>query len=249
MRNYKRKVGSKKKRYGDYSKNNLDNALRALQEGMAVRDAEKTFNIPKSTLRQYFLFKEMKPIGCPASLSEQEETAFVKHLIVVAEWGFPFSNLDLRLMVKGYLDQNNKRIKQFKDNIPGEDWGRSFLKRHSKDLSRRLCQNIKTSRADQSKEVFEKYFENLGEVLKDIPPSNILNSDETNLSDDPGQEKLIFKRGKKYPERIQNYTKGNISIMYAGTAAREMLLSLCCCIQVNPFMEHLDSRWTKRHTV
>ena len=43
---------------------------------------------------------------------------------------------------------------------------------------------------------FEKYFENLKEVLLGVPPQNVLNYDETNLSDDPGQEKLIFKRGK-----------------------------------------------------
>ncbi|CAB4034515.1 jerky homolog-like [Paramuricea clavata] len=58
------------------------------------------------------------------------------------------------------------------------------------------------------KEDFENYFENLSQVITNVPPENILNYDETNLSDDPGQEKLIFKRGKKYPERIQNYSKG-----------------------------------------
>ena len=225
MRNYKRKVGSKKKRCGDYTKINLDNALQALQGGMSLRDAQTTFNIPKSTLNRKLRGKQMKLIGRPTSLSEQEENAFVKHLIVVAEWGFPFSSLDLRMMVKAYLDQVNKKIKQFKDNIPGEDWARSFLKRHSRDLSRRHCQNIKTSRAEMKREDFEQYFKNLGKVLENVPHTNILNYDETNLSDDPGQEKLIFKRGKKYPERIQNYTKGNISIMYAGTAAGEMLPS------------------------
>ena len=48
----------------------------------------------------------------------------MKHLIVVAEQGFPFSNLDLWLMVKVYLDQ-----------IPGENWARSFLKCHAKELT------------------------------------------------------------------------------------------------------------------
>ena len=86
-------------------------------------------------------------------------------------------------------------------------------------------QNIKTSRAAMKKEDFERYFENLSKVLKDIPPQNIVNYDETNLSDDPGQEKLIFKRGKKYPERIQNYSKGSTSIMFSGTAAGELLPS------------------------
>ena len=137
MRNYKRKVGSLKKRYGDYTQSNLDDALKALREGMSIRDAEKIFNIPKSTLHRKLRGHQMKPIGHPTSLSKPEEISFVRHLIVVAEWGFPFSNLDLRLMVKAYLDRVNRKVKQFKNNIPGEDWARSFLKRHAGELTQR----------------------------------------------------------------------------------------------------------------
>lgn len=60
-------------------------------------------------------------------------------------------------------------------------------------------------------------------MLGGFPANNILNYDETNLSDDPGAEKLIFKCGKKYPEHIMNYSKGNTSIMFSGTAAGELL--------------------------
>ena len=59
----------------------------------------------------------------------------MKHLIVVAEQGFPFSNLDLWLMVKVYLDQINCKVKHFKGNIPGENRARSFLKCHAKELT------------------------------------------------------------------------------------------------------------------
>ena len=52
------------------------------------------------------------------------------------------------------------------------------------------------------KEEFVKYFENLRDAIGGIPPENILNYDETNLPDDLGMVKLIFKRGTKYLERI-----------------------------------------------
>lgn len=96
------------------------------------------------------------------------------------------------------------------------------MKRHHKEIGHRTCQNIKTARAETPKEDFVKYFDNLKEVLN-VSPENIYNYDETNLSDDPGQEKLIFKRGVKYPERIQNYTKGSTSVMFCGTATGELL--------------------------
>ena len=80
----------------------------------------------------------------------------------------------------------------------------SFLKRHSERIRSRACQNIKTSRSDFTSEMFLQYFDNLKEVIAAVPTNNILNYVETSLSDDPGAEKLIFKRDKKYPERIMN---------------------------------------------
>ena len=42
-------------------------------------------------------------------------------------------------------------------------------------------------------------------------------------NDDPGGIKGIFKRGTKYPERVMNFTKSLISIMFAGTASGILL--------------------------
>lgn len=39
------------------------------------------------------------------------------------------------------------------------------------------------------------------------PPENIYNFDETNLRDDPGVKKCIFKKGTKYCEKVQNTSK------------------------------------------
>ncbi|CAG5009206.1 unnamed protein product [Parnassius apollo] len=91
-----------------------------------------------------------------------------------------------------------------------------------------------------------EYFENLRETIKDVPASNILNFDETNLSDNPGNSKCIFKRGVKYPERVLNSTKGAISIMFSGTAAGEILP-----VYVVYKADNLYSEWIQggpRHT-
>jgi len=66
--------------------------------------------------------------------------------------------------------------------MPGKDCADGFLIRHKEQLSIRLCQNIKRVVAIS---------------LAGVPPSNILNYDETNLTDDPGRRKVITKRGCK----------------------------------------------------
>ncbi|CAB3246499.1 unnamed protein product [Arctia plantaginis] len=107
--------------------------------------------------------------------------------------------------------------------MPGPDYATRFLKRHQNSISLRMCQNIKKSRAQVSPDTINEYFQELEESLKEIDPKNIVNYDETNLSDDPGRKKVIVKRGTKYPERVLNQSKSSIYIMMAGTAAGELL--------------------------
>ena len=54
------------------------------------------------------------------------------------------------------------------------------------NLTKRITDNVKAARADANTEVLNNYFDRLEETLNNIPPSNIFNYDETNVTDDPG---------------------------------------------------------------
>ena len=69
------------------------------------------------------------------------------------------------------------------------------MRRHAGELTRCLCQNIKVARSKVNSDIVNKYFDNLAETVAGVPPGNLVNYDETNLSDDPGSTKYIFKRG------------------------------------------------------
>ena len=86
-----------------------------------------------------------------------------------------------------------------------------------------MCQNITKKRAGVNVETVNNYFAELSKTLEGVPPQNIINYDETNLTDDPGRRRMIFRRGVEYPERILNGTKSSTSLMLAGTAAGELL--------------------------
>lgn len=101
-----------------------------------------------------------------------------------------------------------------------------------------MVQNIKRSRAEKSSDEMIEYFRNLKTSLEDVPIENILNYDETNLSDNPGTQRCLFKRGVKYPERVVNATKASI-IMFAITAGSE-----CLPPYVVYKAEHLYTQWT-----
>ena len=53
-----------------------------------------------------------------------------------------------------------------------------------------------------TRETMNVYFLHLTRSLEGIPPSNIINYDETNFCDDPGQVKVVVKRGVKHADRV-----------------------------------------------
>lgn len=56
-------------------------------------------------------------------------------------------------------------------------------------------------------------FYNPSRSIENLPPSNIVNYDETNLTDDPGQAKVVCKKRTKYVNRILDSSKSSTSVM------------------------------------
>lgn len=82
----------------------------------------------------------IKPVGWSRVFSEEEELSFVQHIIKMADYGFPVTELDFKMIVKSYLDKRGMNIRVFKDN------SKTFLKRNQ-SLSTRFASNIKKMRA------------------------------------------------------------------------------------------------------
>uniref|UniRef100_A0A1B6GCB9 DDE-1 domain-containing protein n=1 Tax=Cuerna arida TaxID=1464854 RepID=A0A1B6GCB9_9HEMI len=201
-----------------YSPEDIENALQLVNDGMSLRLAAETTGISLTVLfRRKKFGNTLKQKGGQTVLSSEEEKLIVNRLQICSEWGYPIDSFTLRLLVKDFLDRKGKNVKKFKNNLPGKDFVYSFLQRYKVELSHRLCQNIKRSRAEISEEVINDYFDNLQTELKDVPASNIVNYDETNLADDPGRKKVITRRGHKYPERVINSTKTSTSVIFSAS--------------------------------
>lgn len=141
----------------------------------------------------------------------------------MGEWDFLFTPLDLRYMAKYYLDDHRIEQPQLVDNLPGKYWGMKFMERHKEKLSFRIASNISRQRAAVTKSKLDEFFQNAEEVLRNVAPENLINYDETNLTDDPAAEKFIFKCEYKYPKRVLNsQPQSTISLMYSGTASGYM---------------------------
>ena len=241
---YKSKVGSRN--YRRYSKNDLAKAVSEVKaKKLTQRQASENYGIPLGTINNKVHRKHEKKSGGQSAFLSEEEDILVAHILTLSDWGFPLEVVDLQVLVKNLLQKTRKTIKVFKNNIPSQDWVRCFIKKHKDEIAQRMCQNIATNRAAVSPQIIGKFFKNLKSTLTnedgtDVPPENIINYDETCFSDDPGSKKCIFRRRVKYPERVRNSTKTNISVMFAGSASG---------IVLPPYIvykaEHLWTLWTE----
>ncbi|KAL0861602.1 hypothetical protein ABMA27_009101 [Loxostege sticticalis] len=122
----------------------------------------------------------LKQQGGQRALSFETENYIIEYINVCAEWGYPMDSLDLRYIIKMYLDKLEVTNKRFKNNMPGPDFVQCFLNRHKDKISQRICQNIKRSRAAVSPETITSFFEELEKSLVDVP--RIMNHSKSNVS-------------------------------------------------------------------
>ena len=175
------KADPRGKRYTKHTPQAISEALADHRRGMSFRSCSKKYGIPIAVLCRRAKTPNMKTQGGQTALDRELEIYMARRIATCASWGFPLDNLDIRFLVKGYLDGRGVSIRRFRENLPSKDWVNSFVKRNCEIVAHRICQNIKPSRASLSPAVIEVYFSNLQKSLTDIPPANIMNYDETNL--------------------------------------------------------------------
>ncbi len=188
-----------------YTEDDLQEAVNMVKQGSSFRAACSTYNIPKMTLMDRVNETHGGTQGRPTVLTPEEETIIIEMVELLSDWGFPFTQDDLRHFVKSYLDKKGVKTR-FADNLPTRRFVDTFLGRHS-EFTLRKTNAIKRARAALSREEVTKFFDNFTKFAEGVPAQNMYNYDETNLQDDPGTRKSLFKKGTKYCEKVQNTSK------------------------------------------
>ena len=168
--------------------------MKIRRKEITISEAALTYGIARRTIYNKIQGKHNQNCGRPTVFCAAEEQSFVQHLLLLAEFDMPVVYVDVKVCIRNYLEERGQCIPIFKNNLPGKDWLYGFLRRHPV-LSSRLATNIKIVRAAVSEDVIRAYVGNLSKTIAGIPPTNIYNFDETNLTDDPGRKKVICKRG------------------------------------------------------
>ena len=107
------------RRYKEYTKEMLEEYVRRVKSGnLTQRDAEKEYNITRSTIKNKLSGKHPKRVGqLPVVLSFDEERLILNRVQLVCDYGFPATPQVVRHYIKCYLDTKNRTVEQFKDNF------------------------------------------------------------------------------------------------------------------------------------
>lgn len=71
--------------------------------------------------------------------------------------------------------------------------------------------------------MFLVFLENIAPFFKECNGDHIYNYDEMNVTDDPGARKVNVPRNCKRVERVQNFSRANISIKVCESASGVLL--------------------------
>ena len=187
-----------KQNYIAYTEETLQKCMEGVRSGsISINKASKTFNTPTGTIQNKMKNIHSKSVSHP-TIFTKEEGLIASRTIIMCNWGFPLDKLDLRMIVNSYLTKQNRIVKEFTNNIPGDDWVRHFMDHQG--LTNRVATNIQRKNAQIRKEQLQEYFNNVEHELKDVPACNFWNYEEKNLRVNPGAQKYVMKRDTKYPE-------------------------------------------------
>ena len=188
--------------------------------GATVGATARHFGLSPTTLARH-VDGNVKQKGGQCVFSPEQEQTIVQHLLKLSDWLIPITREQLEYYVQSFLLKNNITVSRFRENKPGKDWSYGFLNRHKSQLDIRRSVLITPRKGLVPADTVHQFFNLLRLQLSGtdaVPPSCIMNYDETNLVNDPGQQRVIVRRGQKNNRRVMAHSKAGFSVMFAGCA-------------------------------
>lgn len=215
------------KKYCNYTKDELKEAIKAVQNGMSCAAASVQFKIPRITL--LYKIKGKYSVDCKSGvdtvLTAEEETILSNWIIQVGKTGFPVTKDQLLDSVSLLVKTLNRKT-NFTNGRPGRHWYEGFMRRHS-HISERMTQNLTTNRASVTEMSVRAWFNEIEHYLNEnnINISNsrqVFNADETAFFLSPKGKKALVEKGMKTVYNSSGNEKDCLTTIVVGNAAGEL---------------------------
>lgn len=188
---------------------NLENAKKAVLNGVSTRSAAKQFHVSRTTLKRFIeketgeegTYKSFENCATKRVFGEQEEGDLCKYLIKASKMHYGLHRNQLRMLAYQFALANQKQTPASweKNQKAGKHWFRSFMRRHP-DLSLRKPEPTSLSRATSfNRHNVQIFFNKLKEIMEKYKfhAGSIYNMDETANSTVHAPAKVIAVKGEK----------------------------------------------------
>jgi hypothetical protein len=134
---------TKLKKNGNWSTENLCQGIAAVDNGMSMKRAAKTYGIPYSSFRDWCYGRTRTHLrGAKGVFTAEEEKQLVKYLIDMCDMDYGLSPIQLKMKV---YEITKNRWTPFKNGIPGGSWMQCWKHRHP-ELTLQASQVLETAR-------------------------------------------------------------------------------------------------------
>ena len=151
-------IPKRQKRYADDA---IQRGLQLMNDGVSLRKAARWTCVPIQTLIRWFVKEpSWEGSGRFRTVLTAEEEQLVVIALQTSSWlGWPCGPEEVKLMIKSYLDSQNKKT-VFKDNTPGEDWMLKFKKKYFEQMRIKYPEVLTLTRVKNlSDDVTANFFE------------------------------------------------------------------------------------------
>uniref|UniRef100_T1ICM1 HTH psq-type domain-containing protein n=1 Tax=Rhodnius prolixus TaxID=13249 RepID=T1ICM1_RHOPR len=131
-RKYQRKTN-----IGNWTADQLLQAISAVKRGIAIREAGREYGIPEATIRKRMKLGDAEEstkgpnMGKSPIFSEQQEKELSEHVLNLAKMFYGMTSIQFRKLAFAYAEANNiKHSFNINRKMAGKDWYYQFLKRH-----------------------------------------------------------------------------------------------------------------------
>ena len=205
-----------------WSNESMTLAVKAVREGMGLREGARLYNVPHETLRRRVI--GAVEMGCmpgpPTTLTEEEK--LVWYVVDMTDMGFGLTHDDPRFMAFRTADVSG-RPHPFQNGMAGRAWLEGFRACHPR-LTLRTAQSLSYSRAVcANEETTCDYFAKLGAIYARLniltKPVQIFNMDESGISIVHKPGKVITEIGRKNLWSVTSAEKGKTHTVLACVSA------------------------------
>ena len=219
-----------KKKRAEWTEEQMEKAVRAVNNGSSVNKASKDYRIPRRTLRNHLKSgKTSRKLGRNSVLTTEQEQELCSRIFRLADVGMPITGKLIRRSVFSYCEENNI-THSFNANTQkaGRKWLRLFLGRHP-EVARRRTQNLNPARACKlNKFIVTDYFDKLKTVINETDvagkPQLIYNIDEKGCRLTlHHQQQVLAKKGAKRVHIVAPEHAENVTIVTCGNASGQFI--------------------------